>query len=346
MTSDPLSRYLVNRTSRTSRRERLRPMTSSEVLDMALSVYQALGWTILKLTALPTVFCLASVAFVWEYVLPSFGLTNHPSDVKAQVGEAAATIGVGIGVGGPLFLLGLAYSSGVVVTLVSDHMLGRTPNAASAAASGLRVLRRLFLLMLYEVMVGWSGVLAATGLLMVSALMPADATGDAWAAAATGTALFAYLIGFIVLPAVLVRHALAPAVCVLESLGSRATAKRSVALMKATPWQPSGYPAAWLITVCVLLLILLLLPGLSAGLGAIGISSDLHLVPSIPLLDMLLARAIEQVPSYLAIWTLVPVWCAGVTILYYERRVRLEGFDIEALAADVRQADRRSKFEL
>lgn len=321
-------------------------MASGEILDTALSVYQALGWTILKLTALPTVFCLASVAFVWEYVLPSFGLTDHPADVKAQVGEAIVTLGIAIGVAGPLFLLGLAYTSGVVVTLVADFMLGRSPNPHSASAVGLRALTKLLLLLIYELIVGWSGILIATCLLMASALMPTGGPNDAWAAAASGSAIVAYAAGFLILPAVMVRHALAPAIAVVEGLGHRATARRSVALMKATPWQPSGYSAAWLIAACVGLLLVLLLPGLSAGLGWIGISGEVHLAPTVPLLDQILSRAIVQVPAYLAIWTLVPVWCAGITILYFERRVRLEGYDIEALAGDVRHTDKRSKFEL
>lgn len=336
----------MNRTSRVNRRERLRLMRPGEVLDMALAVYQSAGWQILRTTALPTVLCLACVAFILNYVLPSFGMTSDAENVKAQVGEAAWTLTIAMGVGGPLFLLGLAISSGIVISLVADFMLGRVPNTKSAVQAGMRSLKGLFALCMYELLIGWSGVLGATVLMMISAVLPQNGTNDALAALFTGIGVFGYAFGWITLPLVLLRHALAPAAVVLEGAKPFQAARRSIALMRGSHWQPSGYGTGWLLLATLGILLLLLLPGMALSLQALGLSSDVRLFSDIPFLSQAIAQALGLLPYFLAIWTLVPVWCAGVTILYFERRIRLEGYDIEALAQDAWMADRSSRFEL
>ena len=49
------------------------------------------------------------------------------------------------------------------------------------------------------------------------------------------------------------------------------------------------------------------------------------------------------VPYFLSLWVVIPVWAVTVTIIYFERRVRLEGYDIEALAADVWHPEREDR---
>jgi hypothetical protein len=60
----------------------------------------------------------------------------------------------------------------------------------------------------------------------------------------------------------------------------------------------------------------------------------------------LVAKAVGLVPLFLWVWTLVPIWATTIAIIYYERRIRLEGYDIEALAADVWRTSRQTRFEL
>ena len=48
-------------------------------------------------------------------------------------------------------------------------------------------------------------------------------------------------------------------------------------------------------------------------------------------------------PYFLSLWVTIPVWAVTVTIIYYERRVRLEGYDIEALAQDVWHPNREDR---
>ena len=57
-------------------------------------------------------------------------------------------------------------------------------------------------------------------------------------------------------------------------------------------------------------------------------------------------QGFDLLPGFAVIWLTVPVWCTTCTLLFYERRIRLEGYDIDALAKEIWRADRQSRFEL
>lgn len=300
----------------------------------------------LKSTALSSLFCFAAAAFILNFVLPGLLATRHPGEIQAEVFEAAIALLLGIVIGAPLFLLGLSYSSGVIVNLVAEFMLGREPSPEAARIAGAKALGRLFALSVYEAILSWTGVILAVGLLMLSALLPDSGFyGDA-APFVSLLAVLGFILSFGMLPIVLIRYALAPAAATLENLGPMAAAKRSVQLMRGSPWQPSGYNTAWMFVGAILLLALLLLPGFTAALDAFGLSGEVRIFVGVPFLTEIVSGAASLLPLYLAVWTLVPVWCVGATILYFERRVRIEGFDIQMLSSDVRANDKRSRFEL
>jgi hypothetical protein len=51
-------------------------------------------------------------------------------------------------------------------------------------------------------------------------------------------------------------------------------------------------------------------------------------------------RAFDLIPPFLIIWTLLPVWASVITIVYYERKIRLEGYDIDVLASEISRSSR------
>ncbi|HSI72101.1 MAG TPA: hypothetical protein VK934_02905, partial [Fimbriimonas sp.] len=59
----------------------------------------------------------------------------------------------------------------------------------------------------------------------------------------------------------------------------------------------------------------------------------------------LLLEALDLAPLYLVIWALVPAWATALTVIYYERRVRIEGYDIEVLGRQTNE-DRASRFNV
>ena len=132
----------------------------------------------------------------------------------------------------------------------------------------------------------------------------------------------------------------------LEGLKPREAARRSVALMKGIGPIQSGYGNVWTLYVVLFFVSLLVGLGLNGALGMLGFpdrfASHLDNLPY----GGLLVEGLRLIPLFLWVWTIVPVWSVTITIIYYERRIRLEGYDIEALAADVWRTDRQNRFEL
>src|ERR1700735_1411383 len=108
VTSDPVFRYLSQRGAKFDRKNRMRIMNSSEVLDMALRIYQRLGLTFLRLTVVPALLCLASIGFVQNYVLPGLFMTKNNGAPGQVLADVAGALGMAVFVGGPLFLLGVS----------------------------------------------------------------------------------------------------------------------------------------------------------------------------------------------------------------------------------------------
>lgn len=316
-------------------------------MDTAMRVYQTLGRNILGLTAVSTVFCLASFAYVLYYALPSLGETSNASNINVQVGEAMLTMLLTVCIGGPLFVMGVSYTSAIIVQLVSDYMLGNVPNVNSVKEGARRLWPRMFGVVLFETLLCAGGLLIAGGFMMLSALIANTAEeGNVAAAGVSWLASMALIIGFICFPIIAGRHALTIPIAVIEGVSPWKAMKRSTQLLKGNAYVLTGYNT--IIAVFALILILLVILSIGyAGIMGLLPQGDIILKAEIgSTLGAILTKAIELAPLYLALWTIIPVWCTTATVLYYERRIRWEGFDIEALAQDVWRTDRRSRFEL
>lgn len=347
MAKDPIERYLLHRTSRLERSARLRPMQAAEIMDLAFRVYQTFGLSLLKVTAIPALFCFASLMFWTEIVLPGLTRTSDASNLNVQVGEAMVSLSVAILAGGPLMLIGLSYATAVTVHLVSDFVGGRIPNEAAARAGARKSMGRLFWLNLREVFQAWSGILLSFGALGLSAMISDSAgSGSFLPILVSLVAIFGFLIGMCVLPWVMARHALAPAAIVLEDLRPGPAVSRSLQLMKGTPWSPSGYGAVVLLFLVELMLLFLIWVGAASSLGFLGLADRAQSLSEYPVVSAFATKFLSLFPLFLAVWIIIPVWCTTTTLLYYERRIRLEGYDILALAQEVWRSDRQNRFEL
>lgn len=347
MTSDPIARYLSQRTAKINKRARLRAMSSSEVIDTAIRAYQTMGWTFLKISAWPSLICLAAWVFFFRYVFPLYFVTHHAGSESGQLWEAVATTGLAVFVAAPLFFFGASYMCAAVTQLVADFMRGATPSEKAAAARASEILPRLLLLDLREVLVAGSGVFAALGLLLLAGHLGAvTETTDAVAGIVFLLACLGFGVGGLMILWVVTRHALAPAILVLEDLRVGEAAKRSSQLMKPDAFRVGGVGAVWLLYLLMGFLYLFLRGGVGASLHEIGFASAVHhWVASLPF-SGLISEAVGLLPQFLVIWMLGPVWAATTTILYFDRRIRLEGYDIDALAEDVWRHQKSHRFEL
>lgn len=346
MTYDPLARFLAQRSARVQRTSRLRPMNSNELSDLAVSVYQQLGSPILRHTAVPTLFCLGAFEFVTRYVLPSLGVTAHPEDVRAQVGEALSLLALAIFVGGPLFMIGLSYSSAIITAFVSDFMTGKPLDSASANTRARGLLPRLLLLLLRQTFTAGSALILSGLLFMASALMSLDYSTVSAAAAASGMGIVALLFGAAAVPFVLSRQILAVPVMVVEGAGASESLRRSKQLLRSFANQPSGYSNAGSAFFLVAFIACFIYFGLLLCFNTIDLGGHIaDWFAGSPIRDYLV-ESVRLMPSFFTLWLTIPVWSATATILYFERRTRLEGYDIEVLALDVFNNAKQNRFDV
>ena len=347
MTSDPIERFFVERAARLNRRARLRTMTSSEVIDHAIRVYQQLGWTFLKATVVPTLFVVAAIAFVLDIVRPMLFTTSDASNLTTQYSEVLVALALAILVGGPLVIIGVSATTAIVTQLVSDYMLGNVPSIDGAIRAARRTLGSLIRVHFFEFILACSGVIAGFGLSILSSVLDQSTDQDNLVAGLVAfLAICGFVFGGLFFLLVVSRHALAAPIAVLEGLGPRDAARRSVQLMKGAGTITSGYGHVWSLYTVLFFVSLLVGTGLSGFLSFIGLQERLVvLFDNLPYGGVLI-KALELLPLFLWVWAMVPVWATTVAIIYYERRIRLEGYDIEALAADVWRTDRQTRFEL
>ena len=346
MTSDPLARYLNQRSSRFQRRGRLRPMLPNQITDTTIGMYQELGGTLLKYTALPTLLCLAAFVFVAGYVLPSFGLTAHPEDVKAQVSEAISSMAIAFFVAGPLFLIGVSYSSAFITAVVSDAMVGNVPDPEMHLKRSRKLMPRLLAFCFWELLLGLGGLVAGILLLMLSSVIADRPDAPMLSVTVSILAIVALVLGVVALPMVMTRHILAIPAMVIENVKPMRAIRRSRELLRALYHHQSGYNASGSILALVFFLMLFIFG---------GIYTTVYVFQIMPMIDAWLANStfhdvvvegIHVLPWFLTIWMIVPVWCTGATVLYYERRTRLEGYDIEALSQDLWKHAKQNRFDL
>lgn len=347
MTSDPIARYQRLRGAVLDRRARLRPLTTSEVLDTALRVYRSLGWAILRSTVVPTLFCLGAIAFLVEYIVPSLLTTSKASNVNAQVGETALNLLLGLFIGGPLFLIGLSYTTVLVVQIASDYMVGNLTKLEDAQLRTRELLGKMFVVNLREVLLSLAGVGISVALMFVGAIL-SKGSGDSvwWTGGIVLIGLFGLIGGAIYCLHILGVHSLCAPVTVLEGASPKVAAKRSKELMRTARFQGSGSSTVWSLYCLMFMIGLVLLAGMELAVGLLDGRAHIEgFLAGIPLQGVVLT-AFDLLPAFLVTWTIIPIWAATITIIYYDRRIRLEGYDIEALAEDIHRNSRKNRFQL
>jgi hypothetical protein len=327
-----------------ARATRLRAMKTGEIVDSALRTYQRLGVTFLRLTAGPALLCLAASAFVLNYVLPGLFTTRNASDFIYQIGEVFVALTLALFVGGPLFLIGLSYSTVIVVSLTSDDVLGDEPNVDAALKMAQQRLWTLFRLNMRELFASLSGVFIATIVMLIGAFIASrTAETDVTAGLVTLLGVLGLFAGFFVFLFFIGRDALAPAAVVLENASPVRAAARSRELQKNHPIQGSGSGPVLSVYTLLGFVSLVMLSGMYAIQGMLPINVDdfLGQLPFGPLWT----EAYNLLPLFITLWTVMPIWASVVTVSYYDRRIRLEGFDIEVLAKEISHG-RASRFDV
>jgi hypothetical protein len=111
------------------------------------------------------------------------------------------------------------------------------------------------------------------------------------------------------------RYSLAVPACVVEDLKARKAIRRSIALAK------ESWGRIFLLMLLVAVIKLVLVGVTQAFVLVAAVKNHGQIAPGI--------SAISQVIGFFTNTFLGPIWATGITLFYYDQRVRKEGYDIE-----------------
>jgi hypothetical protein len=232
-----------------------------------------------------------------RYVLTPDQSSQLYSDLGAVVAYFAALLIV-------QFLVVFPLSQAATTSAVSSRYLDQETSVRASYAAALSRWRSLIAMVMWMVLLV-AGPLALAVLLAVATGSPA--------------LLIVFLIAFFIFYAVvLVRATVAPAAIVLEKLSGWAGIRRSFQLTSGSSWRIFG---------------IRLLLGLIQGIASYAIILPVSALSSGASLGT--QEAVSQVAQAIVAVFIAPITLVTLTLLYYDLRIRREGFDIEMLASSL-----------
>jgi hypothetical protein len=301
--------------------EPLRPMSTGQVLDHTFALYRN---HFLLFVGIATVGPAANIVFQLLVVGANVG---SPFSVGQRATTPAAIGGLLVSMifGYLILLAGMAVSHAATVKAVAAVHLGRESSVIGAYKALWGRFLSLFGILLL-ILISMAGAGAAIGLVILAPLFIGIAALGRSAGAGPGGAVIAGIVGFVVVLLIFViliwiyvRYALAIQACVVENLGPINSLKRSAFLSKGSRWR----------VVAIYLVFLVLSMILAFGLGAVagGVGTLLH--------NRIAAAVIIYLAGFIAGSITGPLATIGLSLLYYDERVRKEAFDLQLMMSSL-----------
>jgi hypothetical protein len=295
--------------------EALRPMSTGELLDRTFALYRR---NFLLFVGIATVGPAAYLVFQ----LLTIGSAVVPGVTPRRSAEALASLGAGFFVGILVMLAGMAISQAATVKAVAAVHLGReiTIGGAYKALRGRvwRVLGVFALVMLISGLGALVSIGAAAALGSLAVVGGAQA-GTAGTVVGVIVAIAVVVAGAILSITLYVRYALSIQACVVEDLGPGTSLKRSAVLSKGAR---SRILTVYFIFGVISFIASLALGGVMGGVGAL-----LH--------NPIVALILIYLASFVTGSLTGPLATIGISLLYYDERVRKEAFDLQLMMASL-----------
>lgn len=313
----------------------LRTMTAAQIYDAAFGIYRKGGTSLLRLTLIPSAVVFALAMLAYELVGKDLLTTGNPENALAAAGELGLTVLIGVVLAAPPVLAAYSLMLALVAGWTAERTLGREPDGRALfrqAVARLPALMGVVGLVTVRICLV---LIVSFALIVISALM--EGRFGAQFVVIVG------IVGLVSAPVLMLftfgRLCLAPVIVLLEGLSPSQAIARSRRLLGdlALPTRHLGRGdmiavGLFLLTFVVQLVFWasFMIPTnlLQEYLASAGIAEN-------SLLWMALYRGISILAPFAAFVLLHPVLIAGVVLLYYDRRIRMEGLDIQLLAQSV-----------
>ena len=297
--------------------ESLRPMSLGELLDRTFLLYRRNFLLFVGIATVgPAAYLVFQLITIGSAVVPA--RTSTPS----AVGLAAFGVGMlaSLFIGIVVMLAGLAISQAATVRAVAAVHLGRTTtiiNAYKALRGRIARVLAVFFLVMLLVAIATGGIVMVTGIVASLAVVGGAQGGTAGAVAGGLVAVVAVVIGVILAVTIYVRYSLSVQACVVEDLGVSASLKRSAILSKGA--------RSRVLAVYFIFTILSVVIGFALSGAAVAV---VFLIKN-PILTLV----VTYLASFVASSLTSPLATIGLSLLYYDERVRKEAFDLQLMMA-------------
>ena len=304
--------------------EPLRPMSTGQLLDHTFALYRK---NFLLFVGIATVGPAASVIFQLFTVGANVGSPFSASSRLASSG-ALARFGLGMFFGYLVLLAGMAISHAATVKAVAAVHLGRETSVAGAYGALRGRILSLFgtcgLILLWMVLWMILAVIAIVVLMIplsigIAAMSGGRAPGPVAAVSAVIVGVLTVVLVFAGFIAIYVRYALAIQACVVEDLGPHASLKRSILLSKGSRWR--------IVAIYLVFLVLSIILGIGLNALSVGIGGWLH--------NRIAAAVLIYLAGFVAGSITGPLATIGLSLLYYDERVRKEAFDLQLMMSSL-----------
>lgn len=287
----------------------LRPLSLGEILDRSFAVYRANFWLFVGIGSLSAAMQLLSNAV---QLLVFHGIVPNLHQQAAQLRHEAIARQVASGIGGLLVLLVSAVTQAAIVWALSEVYLGRPTSIGEALGTVIKRWLRFVGIGLWQI---WSAVWLLVPIIALGVGLVAGTTKlhAAWVGV---TLVFVLVVGALVYGVIaFIRNSLGVQSAVLEQLKVRPAMRRSKVL---TSGAKGRIFVVYLITWCLFLVVgmiemplsLLILTGVRHGQQHIGVQVVMLLV------------------NFAAYSMVAPVMMIGLSLVYFDQRVRQDGLDL------------------
>ncbi len=303
----------------------LRPMDVGDVLDNTIRIYRFVPFVLILtyavIAGIPLLLQHAAGQIVWTAIFEALGMMVTTPGTEflnvfqsADFYAAAAIMGIGIFL---MFFLG-PLSQAAMVYIVSETILGRGTNIEDSIKT---ILPKVGTIILAYIMVGII-ILVTYAPIFISMTILFSDPGNENAVFIALFFIWLYPISALVLLWLTIKLLFIPHSVILDNLGAVEAFKRSFRLVTGYWWRTFGI---YILISFIVLFIVSMLQQLT-GLITLGLN-QLPAIP--PMVTVGVAGVLMTIISLV----IQPIGIIATTLLYYDLRIRKEGFDLLHLAS-------------
>lgn len=316
-------------------------MTASEIVDYSLKLFRMVGGSILKPTVTSATMVFISVLMVSQMLIPALFTTSSPDSVTGQVAEVVVAILLGIFAAIPTLVIGLGNIASRSVISAKDYLMGLNSHDVIRTKEVDEVLPKMIQLFARMFMVASAGIFVSIALLLFGALAGSLMNDKDLAGFLSILGIVSFWISAIWAVRCFFVHSLAPPAMVMDNLSPKEAMKRSHELSKAQRYIPSCADTVFSVAGMMLFFTLIVGGAVSFVYSVLGVVEFLSALTAMYWWSEILIPTILGIPFLVTLWLILPAWFVGSTAIYFERRIRIDGFDVVMLNHELASKNRR-----